>query len=117
MNGKRNLILAALIAAARRPASVRAVVSRGGRADLANDFLDAVAAPTLLIVGGRDEVVIDLNRQAFARMRGSKDLQIVPGATHLFEEPGALDDVARLAKDWFLEHFARVHADASHDRT
>jgi putative phosphoribosyl transferase len=95
---------AALIAAAKRPASVRAVVSRGGRADLADASLDVVSAPTLLIVGGRDEVVIDLNRQAFARLNGPKELQIVEGATHLFEESGALDRVAQLARDWFVRH-------------
>jgi len=93
---------AALIAAAQRAEDVRAVVSRGGRPDLADAWLDAVVAPTLLIVGGRDEVVIDLNRQAFERLNGTKDLQIVSGATHLFEEPGALDRVAQLARDWFV---------------
>lgn len=96
---------AALIAAAKRPAVGRAVVSRGGRADLADAALDAVAAPTLLIVGGRDDVVIELNRQAFARLKEPKELQIVPGATHLFEEPGALDQVSRLATEWFVQHF------------
>jgi putative phosphoribosyl transferase len=98
---------AALIAAARRPGIVRAVVSRGGRADLAEDSLDVVTAPTLLIVGGRDDVVIELNREAFARMKGPKHLEIVPGATHLFEEPGTLDRVARLARDWFNAHLRR----------
>jgi dienelactone hydrolase len=95
---------AALIAAAKRPAVVRAVVSRGGRPDLAEESLDVVAAPTLLIVGGRDDVVIELNRQAFARLKEPKELQIVPGATHLFEEPGALDRVSQLAKEWFERH-------------
>jgi len=95
---------AALIAAAQRPQRVRAVVSRGGRPDLADAALENVTAPTLLIVGGRDEPVIDLNRQAFARLPGERELQIVPGATHLFEEPGALQDVARLATNWFLDH-------------
>jgi len=94
---------AALIAAADRPA-VRAVVSRGGRPDLAAGALERVEAPTLLIVGGRDDVVIALNRQAFARLASPKELQIVPGATHLFEEPGALDQVSRLARDWFVRH-------------
>jgi dienelactone hydrolase len=94
---------AALIAAAARP-SVRAVVSRGGRPDLAEAALASVAAPTLLIVGGRDDVVIALNRHAFARLTGPKELQIVAGATHLFEEPGALEQVARLARDWFVRH-------------
>jgi putative phosphoribosyl transferase len=92
---------AALIAAARRPDSVRAVVSRGGRPDLASDELGAVRAPTLLIVGSRDEAVIEMNRDAMRRMRCEVDLAIVPGATHLFEEPGALEEVARRAGDWF----------------
>jgi len=91
----------ALIAAARRPTIVQAVVSRGGRPDLADGFLDQAGAPTLLIVGGRDDVVIELNQQALARLNGRKELQIVPGATHLFEEPGALDRVSQLAKGWF----------------
>jgi len=93
---------AALIAAAERPRRVRAVVSRGGRPDLAGDALPRVQAPTLLIVGGRDTVVIDLNRQAQARLGGLSELAIVPGATHLFEEPGALDQVVALARGWFL---------------
>jgi len=95
---------AALIAAAKRPKKVRAVVSRGGRPDLAADALEAVQAPTLLIVGGRDDVVIELNREAYGRVSATKELQIVPGATHLFEEPGALDRVAQLARDWFTRH-------------
>lgn len=95
---------AALIAAAQRPSIVRAVVSRGGRPDLAEGSLDVVSAPTLLIVGGRDDVVIQLNRDAFERLKGPKELQIVAGATHLFEEPGALDRVAQLARDWFLRY-------------
>jgi pimeloyl-ACP methyl ester carboxylesterase len=97
---------AALMAAARRPSIVRAVVSRGGRPDLAGASLETVVAPTLLIVGGRDEVVVELNRQALARLAGPKQLQIVPGATHLFEEPGALDRVARLAHQWFEQQMA-----------
>jgi len=97
---------AALMAAARRPSVVRAVVSRGGRPDLAEGSLDVVMAPTLLIVGGRDEVVIELNKQAFARLKEPKELQIVPGATHLFEEPGALEAVSRLAREWFTRHLA-----------
>jgi putative phosphoribosyl transferase len=95
---------AALIAAAKRPAIVHAVVSRGGRPDLAEEFLEQVGAPTLLIVGGLDEVVIRLNKQALARLKGRKELQIVPGATHLFEEPGALDQVSHFAKAWFERH-------------
>jgi len=100
---------AALIAAAERPA-VRAVVSRGGRPDLADEALESVAAPTLLIVGGRDEVVIELNRQAFARLSGPKELQIVAGATHLFEERGTLEEVSRLARDWFVRHLGAPSA-------
>jgi pimeloyl-ACP methyl ester carboxylesterase len=95
---------AALIATAQRPRLVRAVVSRGGRPDLSESALESVTAPTLLIVGGRDEPVIELNRQAFSRLSGEHELQIIPGATHLFEEPGALNDVARLATTWFLDH-------------
>jgi putative phosphoribosyl transferase len=96
---------AALIAAAERPHAVRAVVSRGGRPDLAEAALESVTAPTLLIVGGRDEPVIELNRRALDRLSGERELHIVPGATHLFEEPGALQNVARLATNWFLDHF------------
>jgi putative phosphoribosyl transferase len=97
---------AALIAAAERPEAVRAVVSRGGRPDLAESALDRVVAPALLIVGGRDEVVIELNQAAFARLKGPKELKIVPGATHLFEEPGTLDEVTRLAREWFERYLA-----------
>jgi putative phosphoribosyl transferase len=79
-------------------------VSRGGRPDLAGDALPRVRAPTLLIVGGRDEVVLGLNREAMSRLRAETRLEIVPGATHLFEEPGTLERVAELARDWFLEH-------------
>ena len=96
---------AALIAAAGRPSAVRAVVSRGGRPDLAEDALDLVTAPVLLIVGGRDDVVVELNQGAYTRLRGIRELTIVPGATHLFEEPGALEEVARLAAGWFGAHF------------
>ena len=94
---------AALIAASRCPAA-RAVVSRGGRPDLAEAALDLVTAPTLLVVGGRDDVVIELNERAFARLKAPKQLKIVPGATHLFEEPGALEQVSRLATDWFVKY-------------
>lgn len=96
---------AALIAAAGDP-DIRAVVSRGGRPDLAAAALPRVTAPTLLIVGGEDFGVIELNQDAYARMRCEKRLAIVPGATHLFEEPGALEEVVRLASEWFLGHFA-----------
>jgi putative phosphoribosyl transferase len=95
---------AALIAAAERPERTRAVVSRGGRPDLADDALPRVQAPTLLIVGGNDEPVIEMNRDAMRRMRAPVHLQIVPGATHLFEERGALEQVARLATDWCSRH-------------
>jgi putative phosphoribosyl transferase len=93
---------AALVAAAMRPRQIDALVSRGGRPDLAGASLSRVRAPTLLIVGGRDVVVIGLNEEALARMGNANvDLQIVPGASHLFEEPGALEEVARLTRDWF----------------
>ena len=95
---------AALIAAARRPQVVRAVVSRGGRPDLAGPVLAEVRAPTLLVVGGHDTLVIDLNEKALRQLRCVKRLEIVPRATHLFEEPGALEQVARLARQWF-EHY------------
>ena len=95
---------AALIAAARRPDRVAAVVSRGGRPDLAGDVLARVTAPTLLIVGGRDTEVLRLNRLAQQRLGGESRLEIVPDAGHLFEEPGALDRVAELARDWFVAH-------------
>jgi len=97
---------AALVAAAERPKMVRAVVSRGGRPDLAGPALAHVEAPTLLIVGGNDLLVIELNRAALAQLRSEKRLVIVPGATHLFEEPGALDEVARLAREWFERYLA-----------
>jgi pimeloyl-ACP methyl ester carboxylesterase len=98
---------AALIAAAERPVDVRAVVSRGGRPDLAGAALAQVSAPTLLIVGSLDTPVIEMNRSAMKRMRSHVTLEIVPGATHLFEEPGALEQVAELAGGWF-EHYLRV---------
>jgi dienelactone hydrolase len=97
---------AALVAAAEVPADVGAVVSRGGRPDLADKALPKVQAPTLLIVGGDDDVVVELNEQARDRMSCEVKLEIVPGATHLFEEPGALEKVAKLASDWFLLHAA-----------
>jgi dienelactone hydrolase len=99
---------AALCAAAARPRQVAAVVSRGGRPDLAGDDLGRVAAPTLLIVGGDDWQVLELNRQAQERMTAPTRLEIVPGATHLFEEPGTLDAVIRLARDWFCLYLAAV---------
>jgi putative phosphoribosyl transferase len=101
---------AALIAAAELPEKVDAVVSRGGRPDLAGEALAKVQTPTLLIVGGHDEVVIDLNEQALAQMKPETDkkLVIVPGASHLFEEPGTLEEVAQLARDWFLAHLSPV---------
>ncbi len=95
---------AALIAAARRPHLVHAVVSRGGRPDLANDSLDQVQAPTLLIVGGHDTEVIQLNRWAAARLTCPHEMLIVPGADHLFEAPGQLEEVARAASAWFIAH-------------
>jgi putative phosphoribosyl transferase len=97
---------AALVAAADAPQDVAAVVSRGGRPDLAGDALPKVKAPTLLIVGGNDDIVIELNEQARDQLRCEVKLEIVPGATHLFEEPGALEKVAKLASDWFLLHAA-----------
>jgi putative phosphoribosyl transferase len=95
---------AALLAAAELPDLVVAIVSRGGRPDLAGPALPRVRAPTLLIVGGNDVHVIQLNRTALAQMLCEKQLVIIPGATHLFEEPGALDEVARLAREWFRRH-------------
>ena len=97
---------AALVAAAERPRIVRAVVSRGGRPDLAGPSLKGVLAPTLFIVGGDDTVVLDLNYSAMAQLprQTEHELEVVPGASHLFEEPGMLDQVAALARDWFREH-------------
>lgn len=97
---------AALWAAAEPGAKVTAVVSRGGRADMAAENLAKVHAPTLLIVGGLDDVVIDLNHQAQAQLRCKNELVIIPGATHLFEEPGTLEQVAKLASDWFLKYLS-----------
>ncbi|MFD0313144.1 dienelactone hydrolase family protein [Streptomyces flavalbus] len=95
---------AALVCAAARPDAVRAVVSRGGRPDLADDALDAVRAPVLLIVGGRDREVLRLNEEAARRLSAPHTLTVVPGATHLFEEPGALEEVAATARDWCDGH-------------
>ena len=92
---------AALVAAAREPREIAAVVSRGGRPDMAGDYLPQVQAPTLLIVGGNDDVVISLNEQALALLLCPKEMVVIPGATHLFPEPGALEEVARLASKWF----------------
>lgn len=100
---------AALIAASRLGEQVRAVVSRGGRPDLAGDALPEVHAATLFVVGGEDHVVIDLNRDAFDQLSCEKQMKIIPGATHLFEEPGALEDVAKLAANWFQNHFQLAH--------
>jgi putative phosphoribosyl transferase len=104
---------AALWAAADPSSRVGAVVSRGGRPDLAGSRLAAVRAPTLLIVGGRDDIVLGLNRDALHRLRCESHLAVVPGATHLFEEPGTLQAAAVLARDWFLGHLSRVHARVS----
>jgi pimeloyl-ACP methyl ester carboxylesterase len=101
---------AALVAAAARPDTVKAVVSRGGRPDLAGDSLRRVRQPTLLIVGERDPIVIELNREAMDKIVGETRLEIVPGASHLFEEPGALEIVAETARDWFLRHLAGAPA-------
>ena len=95
---------AALIAAAKRPSIIYAVVSRGGRPDLAMESLPEVKAPTLLIVGGNDFEVIELNRTAYKNIPAKKKLEIIPGATHLFEEPGTLEEVARLSAEWFLKY-------------
>lgn len=95
---------AALVAAAERPQGVKAVVSRGGRPDLAEEALARVQAPTLLIVGGDDVPVIALNREAMRQMKAPVELEIIPGATHLFEEPGTLEQVSALATDWFRSH-------------
>jgi putative phosphoribosyl transferase len=102
---------AALAAAAARPASVEAVVSRGGRPDLAGGLLRLVGQPTLLIVGELDRTVLVLNRRAMEELGGETRLEIVPGASHLFEEPGSLEEVARLARDWFARHLQPVPRD------
>ena len=98
---------AALVAAVDLPQDIGAVVSRGGRPDLAGEALPKVQTPTLLVVGGNDDVVVELNEEARDRMRCEVKLEIVPGATHLFEEAGALEQVAKLANDWFLLHLKR----------
>ncbi|MCL5411196.1 MAG: dienelactone hydrolase family protein [Patescibacteria group bacterium] len=98
---------AALKAAASLKAEIKAVVSRGGRPDLAELDLTKVQSPTLLIVGGSDEVVLGLNQEAYEKIKSVKKLEIVPGATHLFEEPGTLEEVARLAAQWFKQHLAK----------
>jgi pimeloyl-ACP methyl ester carboxylesterase len=99
---------AALIAAAKLPGDVVVVVSRGGRPDLAAGYLPKVKAPTLLLVGGLDTEVIELNRQAMAQMKAEKNLVIIPGATHLFEEPGKLDEVAKRSAEWFIKHLTKT---------
>jgi putative phosphoribosyl transferase len=96
---------AALVVAARLSKGIAAVVSRGGRPDLAGAALEEVTAPTLLIVGSEDPVVVEVNREAYGSLRCEKRLEVIPGAGHLFEEPGALERVAELAADWFLRHF------------
>jgi putative phosphoribosyl transferase len=98
---------AAIMAAAARPEHVGAVVSRGGRPDLAGDALDAIRAPTLLIVGARDPEVLELNQHALVRLEVESRLEVVADATHLFEEPGTLEEVSRLAGDWFVRHLGR----------
>jgi len=95
---------AALVAAAQRPRLIGAVVSRGGRPDMADQVLPVVEAPTLLIVGAKDRSVIEMNQRAFSQLRCEKRIEIVPGAAHLFEEPGALEQVSELAREWFTAH-------------
>jgi putative phosphoribosyl transferase len=107
---------AALVAATERPKIVRAVVSRGGRPDLAGSALPHVEAPTLLIAGGNDPLVIELNREALAQLHCERQIVIVPGATHLFEEPGAMDEVARLAREWFERYLVWGETSATRSR-
>ncbi len=102
---------AALIAAAERPDAVFAVVSRGGRTDLAGPALAQVRVPTLFIVGGDDRIVLDLNRQSLARMSAPRELAVIPGASHLFEEPGSLDQVAELARNWFRKYLGGLETE------
>ncbi len=106
---------AALMAAADHPQGVSAIVSRGGRPDLAGSALARVKAPTLLLVGGEDAVVIRLNKEAFEQLQVEKKLEIIPGAMHLFEEPGALEEVADLARQWFEHYLAPATAPAEAD--
>ena len=101
---------AALVAASKRPEVIQAIVSRGGRPDLAGEALRLVRAPTLFIVGGDDVPVLALNREAMTQLAAKTRLAIVPGASHLFEEPGALEEVARLAREWFQEHLVSIEA-------
>ena len=101
---------AALIAAAELGTEIKAVVSRGGRPDLAMEVLEQVTAPTLFIVGGADDVVLELNRSAMQEMKGKAELEVIPGATHLFEESGALEEVARLATEWFTKYLPLDYA-------
>jgi dienelactone hydrolase len=108
---------AALVAAADNSHDAGAVVSRGGRPDLAGDALPKVQAPTLLIVGGNDDIVIELNEQARDRMRCEVKLEVIPGATHLFEESGALEKVATLASDWFVKHIGEGSAPAGIEKS
>ena len=104
---------AALVGAAKHESAVEAIVSRGGRPDLAGPWLVSVHSPTLLIVGGNDPVVIELNRQAASELRVEHRLEIIPGAGHLFEEPGTLEQVAILARDWFEDHLIRANQHAA----
>jgi len=106
---------AALVAAAEMGGSVAVVVSRGGRPDLAGNTLERVRAPTLLVVGGEDSSVIQLNEEAYSRLHCEKALRIIPGASHLFEEPGTLEIVARMVTEWFSEHFATFRSHTLYD--
>jgi putative phosphoribosyl transferase len=107
---------AALVTAAARPEQVRAVVSRGGRSDLAGTALSHVRQPTLLLVGERDPAVVDMNRSARASLAGPASLEVIAGATHLFEEPGALEQVAHRARDWFVTHLSRASDEIAADK-
>ena len=105
---------AALVAAAEMPEKIDAIVSRGGRPDLADNALNSVRCPTLLIVGGDDQRVIEMNQDALSKLSCEKKLVVVPGATHLFEEPGTLEEVARLAAEWFTQYLSNVHTRGVH---